>query len=271
MGSPKTAIQRLNLAQAFNPIGSLTGMFVASMFVAPNLDIETFRTQVENGDPDAAEYLVQDYPNGLPDFKTEFGALDKAVSQGLLRMKTEAPDEFAKMQQHDLEIVRAPYVGISIVVIGFLVVFFLTPMPKISDDDSKSSVGELIARLLKKPAYVGGVIAQTFYVGAQITCWTFIIHYAMEQVGLTLAQAQMWNITAMVIFLTSRFVCTFLLKFVDSDLLLAISAILAVVFTIGVVWLPGNVGLVCLVIEFGVYVDDVSDDLRNRTSGVASG
>ena len=52
-----------------------------------------------------------------------------------------------------------------------------------------------------------------FYVAAQITCWTYVIHYAMTNVGLSIDTAQNYNIAAMCIFLVSRFVCTFLLKY----------------------------------------------------------
>ena len=44
-------------------------------------------------------------------------------------------------------------------------------------------------------------------------CWTFIVHYGMEQVGLSLAEAQSYNIVAMIIFLCSRWICTWLLRY----------------------------------------------------------
>ena len=50
MGDPRTATRRLNLAQAFNPIGSLTGMTVANLFILSNLQVEEFRTDF-NGYP----------------------------------------------------------------------------------------------------------------------------------------------------------------------------------------------------------------------------
>ncbi len=70
----------------------------------------------------------------------------------------------------------------------------------------------------------------------------------MEQVGLTLAEAQTWNIAAMVIFLVSRFVCTFLLKYVSPGRLLAALAIVAIGFTFGAITLEKTPGLVCLVL-----------------------
>jgi|GEM_PF-4579581 len=66
--------------------------------------------------------------------------------------------------------------------------------------------------------------AQAFYVGAQIMVWTFIIQYAVNELGLTKEAAQGYNIVAMVIFVSSRFVCTYLLKFVSPGGLLMVLA-----------------------------------------------
>jgi FHS family L-fucose permease-like MFS transporter len=248
MGPPETATQRLNLAQAFNPMGSLTGMIVASTIIAPNLDVAAFRSSMESKTPSAVQYIEDDYPEGLPDFDEEFGTLDTAVSTGLANMRANDPDAFLAIQQHDLGVVRTPYVVIGGVVIGFLILFALTKMPTFASEVPDAPVGELASRLLGKAHYREGVIAQAFYVGAQITCWTFIIHYGMEQVGLTLAEAQTWNIAAMMIFLVSRFVCTFMLKFVSPGKLLATLAIVAVALTFGAITLPGKIGLICLVL-----------------------
>lgn len=57
--------------------------------------------------------------------------------------------------------------------------------------------------------YTASVIAQTFYVGTQIMCWTFIIQYAEKTLGMTKADGQFYNMIAMMIFVTNRFICTF--------------------------------------------------------------
>ncbi|TWU46893.1 sugar MFS transporter [Rubripirellula reticaptiva] len=248
MGPPETATQRLNLAQAFNPIGSLTGMIIASTIIAPNLEVGDFRSKMESKSAEVVTYVTADYPEGLPDFDQEFGALDGAVSKGLANMKSKTPETFLAMQQHDLGVVRTPYVVIAAVVLGFLALFAFTKMPTFAQEVPDAPMGELAGRLLGKAHYREGVIAQAFYVGAQITCWTFIIHYGMEQVGLSLAEAQTWNIAAMVIFLVSRFVCTFLLKYVSPGKLLAALSIVAIAFTFGAITLPGKTGLCCLVL-----------------------
>lgn len=247
MGPPETATQRLNLAQAFNPIGSLSGMFIAMTVIAPNLQVGEFRSAMENKDASAVQFVESEYPDGLPDFTTEFGTLDEATGKGLAAMKANEPQAFAEMQQHDLAVVRTPYVVIACVVIGFLILFAITKMPDFAAEEQDTSMKALAARLIARPHYYEGVIAQAFYVGAQITCWTFIIHYGMELAGLSLSEAQGWNIAAMVIFLCSRFICTFMLKFISPGLLLATLAVVAIGLTLGAIVLSAKSGLICLV------------------------
>ncbi|MEM1227623.1 MAG: MFS transporter [Planctomycetota bacterium] len=248
MGPPETATRRLNLAQAFNPIGSLTGMFVMTTVIAPYLQVSQFRSDMESKNPAVTQYVVDQYPDGLPNFDQEFGALDGAVASGLAKMKQTAPDEFLKIQQHDLGVVRTPYVAVAAVVLVFLALFAVTKMPSFATEQPDAPFKVVASRLLAKAHYREGVIAQAFYVGAQITCWTFIIHYGMELVGLSLAEAQWWNIGAMFIFLVSRFICTFMLRFVSPGRLLAALAIAAVALTLGAILLEGQPGLVCLVL-----------------------
>jgi FHS family L-fucose permease-like MFS transporter len=120
-------------------------------------------------------------------------------------------------------------------------------MPTFSKHGGDAPFGEITRRIFGRPRFREGVAAQGFYVGAQITCWTFIVHYGMDQVGLSLAQAQSYNIVAMVIFLCSRWVCTLLLRFFSPGRMLMVFACGAFLFTLGAIYLPGNIGLISLV------------------------
>jgi FHS family L-fucose permease-like MFS transporter len=151
------------------------------------------------------------------------------------------------MVEHDLGIVKIPYVVIAIVVLAVLVLFVVSKMPDTGKEEEAIKIGALFLHLFKNVHYVGGVIAQTFYVAAQIMCWTFIIHYGMTLVGLTAAQAQNYNILAMGIFLGSRFICTFILKYLRPGLLLGILAIGGGLLTLGAIFLQGMTGLYCLI------------------------
>lgn len=232
MGPPETATRRLNLAQAFNPIGSLTGMMIAALFILPNLTTEGFRAQEKAAHPE--------YASMLP------GDVDGKLNDSLKAFSVNNADEFAKMQEKDLQTVRLPYVVIAVVVLLVLVMFVVSKMPDTGAQSEDIELGALIQKLLQ-PRYIGGVIAQAFYVGAQIMCWTYIIHYGVTLCGLDAGSAQQYNIVAMVTFLLSRFVCTFLLKFVNPGLLLGILSIVAMVLIYFVVTLQNMSGLYCLV------------------------
>lgn len=218
MGSAETATQRLNLAQSFNPMGSLMGMVVASQFILAKLD-----------DRDIA-------------------------SRQMLE-----PGLFEAVQSHDLQIISTPYVYIGIVILLVFILILVKRMPDSHSVDEKDMpLKPTFARLLSSSIYREGVIAQTVYVGAQIMCWTFIIHYGTEvfmSAGMAEKDAQVlsqqYNIAAMILFAVSRFICTFLLKYIQPGLLLKLLAIAGGVFTLGVIFIGGMPGLYCLVAVSG--------------------
>jgi FHS family L-fucose permease-like MFS transporter len=233
MGSPATATQRLNLAQAFNPMGSLTGMVVASMFILPSLDVAEFREKEKEAHPEYASLLPSE--------------VDGRINEALEDYAKENKAEHRQMVAHDLAVVRTPYVIIALIVLGVLAVFLLSKMPDTGHEAEKIKLLPLLKHLLFNFHYTGGVVAQTFYVGAQIMCWTFIIHYGMTLIGLSAAQAQNYNILAMIIFLCSRFICTFILKYLKPGLLLGILAIGGMLLTLGAIFIQGKPGLFCLI------------------------
>ncbi|MBQ7056413.1 MAG: L-fucose:H+ symporter permease, partial [Bacteroidaceae bacterium] len=184
LGSKETSTRRLNLAQSFNPMGSIIGMSVASFVVLPQ--------------------LISDHRNAAGEII--FPSLSEA--------------EKADIRLHDLAIIRDPYVAIGLVVVALLVIIILTKMPQTNIQGDKISNGETLKNLARNKIYREGVITQMFYVAAQIMVWTFIIQYA-DNIGINKATAQMYNIAAMAMFIVGRFISTFLMKYVNSSLLLA--------------------------------------------------
>jgi FHS family L-fucose permease-like MFS transporter len=233
MGSPETATRRLNLAQAFNPIGSLTGMAVASLLMLPNLQVSEFRTKELAAHPEYATMLPSE--------------VDGKIDAALRAFAANQPAAHQTMKAHDLEVVMMPYAAIAGVVLLVLIVFAVSKMPDTGREDERIAVVPLLKHLFGSFHYVGGVVAQTFYVGAQIMCWTFIIHYGMTLNGLSAAQAQNYNIVAMAIFLSSRFICTFILRYLRAGLLLGLLAVGGLALTLGCIFLPGMAGLYCLI------------------------
>ena len=233
MGSPETATRRLNLAQAFNPVGSLTGMAVASFFILPSLQVADFRQAQWDSHPEYSEMMPSE--------------VDGLITTAMETLRDTQPEAHMAMMAQDLNVVKIPYVIIAVVVIGVLALFLLSKMPDTGREDEQIRLAPLMRHLFLNFHYTGGVIAQTFYVGAQIMCWTFIIHYGMTLIGLSAAQAQNYNIIAMGIFLGSRFICTFFLKYINPGLLLGILAIGGGILTLGAIFVQGMPGLYCLI------------------------
>lgn len=268
MGSPETATQRLNLAQAFNPVGSLTGMFVASTLVLNKLQVEAFRNEQRIAHPEYQEMLPSVVDGHLTRALSDFAVNDPVAHQA--------------MQAADLITVRGPYVTIAVVVSILFLLFLFSKLPRTMTHDHPLTVQELeetFVRLVKNARYREGVVAQAFYVGAQIMVWTFVIHYGMTVIGLTAAEAQGYNIIAMIIFLTSRFICTFLLAYIRPGQLLMFLAAGGILMVLGTVFLSGYAGLYCLLgisacmslmfpTIYGIALKGMGDDASLASAGL---
>ena len=240
LGPKENATRRLNLSQAFNPMGSLAGMAVASMIVLPNL---------------------------LSDKRDAAGNI-------LFPMLSEA--EKAEIRLHDFAVIRDPYVALGIVVVVMFVIIALVKVPRTEGQVTMATRGT-VKRLWTNKVYREGVIAQVFYVAAQIMVWTFIIHYA-DNLGIDKATAQNYNILAMCLFLVGRFLSTWLMKYTDGRRLLTVFGICAALCTLGAILIVGKAGLYCLIgISFfmslmfptiyGTALEDVS--LEDASLGAA--
>ena len=216
LGDKESSTRRLNLAQAFNPIGSLSGMAVASFIVLP--------------------YLWS----------------DKRDATGKIIFDTLSEAEKADIRLHDLAIIRDPYVALGLVVLCILVIIALTKMPKVSSEEinngeTEHSVRQTLSNLWKNSIYREGVFTQMCYVAAQIMVWTFIIQYA-DHLGINKATAQVYNIVAMSLALSGRFIGTYIMKFVNTRRLLAIFGVGASICTMGTICIEGMLGLYSLVL-----------------------
>ncbi len=242
MGDEETATRRLNLAQSFNPMGSILGMFVASKVILSALDS------------------------------------DKRDAAGNLIFETLSAAEKAVIRTHDLGIIRNPYVILGFVVIAMLIVIVLYKMPKRAEADHEIHAMDSFKNLIKNIKYREGVIAQVFYVGAQIMCWTFIIQYA-DNLGIPKAEAQNYNIVAMAIFISSRFISTFLMKYLNSKLMLTMFAVGGMITTTGVILIQGMPGLYLLVATsafmslmfptiYGIALGGLKDDATLGAAGL---
>lgn len=245
MGPEETATRRLNLAQAFNPMGSLLGMYVAMNFIQ----------------------------NRLHPMDT--------IERSKLSM-----EEFETIRNADLNVLITPYLAIGLVVLLMLLVICLVRMPKNADQSHRIDFANTLKRICGIPHYREGVIAQFFYVGAQIMCWTFVIQYGTrlfmaegmdEQAAEVLSQR--YNIIAMIIFCASRFICTFILRYLSPGLLLKVLAFAGMAFTFGVISFQNILGMYCLVgvsacmslmfpTIYGIALQGLGDDAKFGAAGL---
>lgn len=245
MGSEETATRRLNLAQSFNPMGSLLGMFVAMNFIQAKLN-----------------------------------PLDTAARAQL------DDAQFAAVKESDLSVLIAPYLAIGIVIFAMFMLILIKKMPHNGDKNHDINFVPTLRRIFSLPHYREGVIAQFFYVGVQIMCWTFIIQYGtpiLMAEGMTEQAAevmsQQYNIIAMVIFCCSRFICTFLLRYVNTGQLLMMLAIAGGALVCGVIFMHNIYGLYCLVgvsacmslmfpTIYGIALTGLGDDAKFGAAGL---
>lgn len=210
MGPEETATQRLNLAQAFNPMGALAGLFVAKQFILNSL---------QSNETDADGMII-------------YSTLEESAK--------------AVIRTNDLMVIRNPYVMLGLVVLGILILIALVKMPENKDNKGRIDFWPTMRRLFSKRTFVEGTLAQMFYVGAQIMVWTYIYQYA-EALGIDNASAVNFGYAALIVFLLGRWVCTVLLRYFSSANLLSTFAVLAMLFTLGAIFLPDMLGLYSLV------------------------
>lgn len=185
MGSPETATRRLNIAQSFNPIGSILGILVSKYFI---------------------------------------------------------------LQDISLYSVSGTYTGLGVVLLAIMVVMLFARMPEGKDETKQASLINTFSRLAKNKKYIWGVVAQFFYVGAQIGVWSFTIRLVMKELGYVEAQAATLYLISIIGFCASRFVYTWLMKYVAPVRLLAAGSVLSAVCALVVVMAGGWVAVIALVL-----------------------
>lgn len=248
MGDAKTGTRRLNLAQSFNPLGSIMGVVLSQIFILSELNTSS-----------AAERAAM------------------------------ASADLQNIQHGELNAVTMTYVTIGFLLLILWLVIYFVRMPRASDAGSSVNLKATLARLLKNKNYVLGVIAQFFYVGAQIGVWSFTIRYAMSALNLehivlpagkTPEQAAAtYYIASLILFASSRFIFTYLMKFIRPSSLLAFSATMAILSSIVVIFGSGMTGVIALVAIsgfmslmfptiFGQAVTGLGDDTKIGGSGL---
>ena len=172
MGSPETATRRLNIAQSFNPIGSIIGILMSKYFILKDISLYS---------------------------------------------------------------VSGTYASLGLVLIAILVAILFIKMPAGRDSGNRSGIIASFGRLFRNRLYRYGVVAQFFYVGAQIGVWSFTIRIVMQELGVLEAQASTIYLITIIGFCLSRFIYTWLMKWISPAKLLLAGGVLSTLMTVIVV------------------------------------
>ena len=183
MGTPETATRRLNIAQAFNPVGSIAGILISKYLILDNISLFS---------------------------------------------------------------VSKTYTALGCVLIAIMVVMLFAKMPEGRDASSAGSLHSTLARLMGNKTYLYGVVAQFFYVGAQVGVWSFTIRIVMQEMGVMEAEASNIFLISIVAFCLSRFFYTWLMQWVKPTKLLAVAGVLSMLCSV-VVALTAGQGIVMIV------------------------
>ena len=238
IGPEETGTRRLNFAQSFNPIGSISGVVLSKFFILSHLEMAS--------------------------------AQDRAAM---------THDQLAVVQAHELGAVMGPYVGVAFVLLILWLIIGIRKMPAASDEGSTLDLWQTFGRLVRNRKYIWGVIAQFFYVGAQLCAWSFTIRYVMSELHINENESSTYYIASLVLFTLMRFVNTALMKVVSPGRLLTGSSLMAIVFSLVVIFANGHTGVYALVAVsgcmslmfptiYGLAVRGLGNDTKIGASGM---
>lgn len=207
MGPEESATRRLNLAQAFNPLGTNIGVLLAATLVLPKLQ-----------DPVNMASLT---PAELQTIRAgELGAvMGPYLGLGLLLTAV----WFAIATQ------KAPHI--------------VEEFP----DDGQPVHGGVAATLWRNKRYRFGVVAQFFNVAGQVCTWTYIIQYVQQAMGGSLALGGYLLQVSLIIFLVARFLMTWVIGRVRATKVLLALGALAVVLALFAMVSPNVAGVAAVV------------------------
>lgn len=148
--------------------------------------------------------------------------------------------------------VQLPYMIVGAVVLLVTVLFFLTPMPEVQEEELVEDVSGHVGKgLFQHTHFVLGAFSQLLNVGAQSCTWGFFINYATESINISNQEASILLSSGMVVFMVGRFAGTFAMRYVKANTLLGIYGVaIAVLLSIVTFNLLGKASIYAFVAFF---------------------
>jgi FHS family L-fucose permease-like MFS transporter len=149
--------------------------------------------------------------------------------------------------QAETALVKGPYFVLGTIILLVAILFFLTKLPEIKEAGDEEDNKRSFLAVLRHKNVSWGVVAQFFYVGAQVYVLSFLLVYATDVIGINGQIAKYYVGVAGLLFMLGRFVGTFFMRFVAPGRLLTIYSTIAIFLTLIVIFGSGMITLYALV------------------------
>src|SRR5689334_1147657 len=203
LGDPSTSEQRLNFSQAFNPFGAISGALIGTTFIFSGVELTPAQVTAQQAAGTYQMYL-----------KTE-----------TLRVIT-------------------PYLVLGCITAFWAFLIWRTKFPAIQSEHEDSNEGHgHFGELFRHPHFLLAVVAQFFYVGAQVGTWSYFIQYVQDYTHQPEKVAGYFLTGTLAAFGVGRFVSAYLMRFIAPNKLMGAYAVCNIVLAGVAVLRPGWVGL----------------------------
>ena len=245
IGDASTAVRRLNFAQMFNPLGSMCGIVLAQQLILSHLNPATAEARALM-DEASRQAIIHD---------ELFWVCAPYV--GLCAIAALIWLFIFFKREGETGVTRKALARVSMALLFALVpmtlLYFAFPemnkivwvlcgvLGPVAYMLLTKDYREMLVTLVRAPRYWMGVVAQFFYVGVQIAAWTFLNAYCQKELGVTTADGAIYYTIGIVLFIVCRWTATFLMKFFNPALMMAVFAVGALACCAGVMYLPSEV------------------------------
>ncbi|KUY25984.1 L-fucose:H+ symporter permease [Elizabethkingia ursingii] len=161
------------------------------------------------------------------------------------QLKALSPKDLSAYIAQEAASVKGPYLILGVIIVIVMLLFVFTKLPDIKheDDGDKSK----ISHAWRHKHLRWAVVAQFFYVGAQVCVLSFFIRFVVVSAGITEKNAAFYSGLAGLAFMVGRFVGTFFMKYVKPNKLLMIYAVLSMLLTLVAVFGKGDITIYALI------------------------
>ena len=204
LGDPESSERRLNFSQAFNPLGAISGVLIGTVFIFSGIEL----TPLQSAGMKSA------------------GTLNAYLHRETMRVIT-------------------PYLVLGSVVFVWAMLIVRTRFPRVAGETTSHAAAEhgRFRDLLAYPHFLLAVIAQFFYVGAQVGTWSYFIQYVQDYAHQPEKVAGYFLTGTLAAFGVGRFSSTWIMQFVRPNFLMGLYSLMNVALVAVGVLRPGWIGL----------------------------